>query len=303
MPIEQALDYDMLQAALLKRYESTEEGFKRRCKKCRPDSGETFQQFTSRLKSYFTRWVDMARIEKTYEGLSDLIFRDQLAFICTKELELFLKEREPQSLGQASKLADQFKEARYTDIVILTFRGSDRSQLRSRSRSRSMSPSRRFQPQGPQQARDPCFICGDWRHIAQFCLDKHRNNRIGVAAAHTNYRVRSRYPKKQVRFQSYKQEAKQDFDEDKMDESQVCGACIIPIDMVSYVQAHGKNTKYTFTSDTLRVSASSQMTSCSDNMKTVQGMLGQKIVNVLRDIGCAGVIVKQSLVPEKFIYS
>ena len=33
-------------------------------------------------------------------------------------------------------------------------------------------------------------------------------------------------------------------------------------------------------------------------MNTVKGMLGQNIVNVLRDTGCTGVIVKQSLVPE-----
>ena len=74
----------------------------------------------------------------------DLILRDQLAFICTKELELFLKEREPESLGHARKSADQFKEARYTDIVNLTFKGNNRSQSRSTSRSRSMSPSRGF---------------------------------------------------------------------------------------------------------------------------------------------------------------
>ena len=60
--------------------------------------------------------------------------------------------------------------------------------------------------------------------------------------AHTYYRGISRSFKKQVRFQSYKQEAKQDFDEDKMGESQVCGACIIPTDMVSYVQTHSENT-------------------------------------------------------------
>ena len=84
MPIEQALDYDMLKAALLKRYELTEKGFNRRYKKCKPDSGETFQQFTSGLKSHFTRWVELARIE-TLEDLADLILRDQLAFICTKE--------------------------------------------------------------------------------------------------------------------------------------------------------------------------------------------------------------------------
>ena len=64
-----------------------------------------------------------------------------------------------------------------------------------------------------------------------------------VATARTNYRVRRRSPKIQVRFQSYKQEAKQYLDEDKMGESQVCGACIIPTDTVSYVQAHSENKK------------------------------------------------------------
>ena len=77
----------------------------------------------------------MSGINKTYEGLADLILRvGQLAFICNRDLELFLREREPKSLEQASKLADQFKEARYTDIVNLTFKANDRSRSRSRSR-------------------------------------------------------------------------------------------------------------------------------------------------------------------------
>ena len=85
----------------------------------------------------------MSGISKTYEGLADFILRDQLAFIYNRDLELFLREKEPKSLEIASKLADQFKEVRYTDIVNLTFKANDRS--RSRSRSRSPSPSfRRF---------------------------------------------------------------------------------------------------------------------------------------------------------------
>ena len=122
MPKEDALNYDKLKVALLKRYELTEEGFKRKYKKCRPENGETFQQFTTRMKSYFTRWIDMASIEKSYEGLQDLILREQLIFICNRDLELFLRKREPKSLEQASKLADQYKEARYVDIVSLTYK-------------------------------------------------------------------------------------------------------------------------------------------------------------------------------------
>ena len=51
MPKEDALNYDKLKVALLKRYELTEEGFKRKYKKCRPENGETFQQ-GPRMKSY-----------------------------------------------------------------------------------------------------------------------------------------------------------------------------------------------------------------------------------------------------------
>ena len=150
MPKEDALNYDKLKVALLKRYELTEEGFKHKYKKGRPENGETFQQFTTRMKSYFTRWIEMASIEKSYEGLQDLILREQLTFICNRDLELFLREREPKSLEQASKLADQYKEARYVDIVSLTYKNNERSRSRSNSELRSRSPIRRGPNQGNQ---------------------------------------------------------------------------------------------------------------------------------------------------------
>ena len=99
-----------------------EERFKRKYKKCRPENGETFQQFTTRMKSYFTRLIDMASKDRFYEGLQDLILQEQLTFICNRDLELFLRERELKSLEQASKIADQYKDARYVDIVSLTYK-------------------------------------------------------------------------------------------------------------------------------------------------------------------------------------
>ena len=133
MPKEDALNYNKLKVALLKRYKLTEEEFKRKYKKCRPENGETFQQFTTRMKSYFTRWINMASIEKSYEGLQDLILRKQLTFLCNRDLELFLSEREPKSWEQASKLGDQYKDARYVDIVSLTYKNNERSMSRSKS--------------------------------------------------------------------------------------------------------------------------------------------------------------------------
>ena len=109
----------------------------------------------------------MASIDKTYEDLEDLILREQLTFICNRDLELFLREREPKSLEQASKLADQYKEARYVDIVSLTYKNNDRS--RSNSESRSRSPVRRGPVQGNRGYPGVrCFHCNG-PNVKRFC--------------------------------------------------------------------------------------------------------------------------------------
>ena len=53
----------------------------------------------------------MASIDKSYEGLQDLILREQLTFIYNRDLELFLRKREPKSFKQGSNLEVQYKEA------------------------------------------------------------------------------------------------------------------------------------------------------------------------------------------------
>ena len=295
MPKEDALNYDKLKVALLKRYELTEEGFKRKYKKCRPENGETFQQFTTRMKSYFIRWIDMASIEKSYEGLQDLILREQLTFICNRDLELFLREREPKSLEQASKLADQYKEARYVDIVSLTYKINERSRSRSNSESRSRSPIRR----GPNQGnlgypRVKCFNCGG-PHVRRFCPQLKQGI---MKAGAVDYR-RSRSPPRRVTFQTQEPEVpKEDTAKDgnQNTEPKVCGACLILTDAVNYSQATTNEREMVKTSvgSPIKVSSVSSLS----EMSTVQGFVGEKPVEVLRDTGCSGVIVSKDLVPE-----
>ncbi|CAG2216072.1 unnamed protein product [Mytilus edulis] len=120
LPSDQALDYDALKTCLLKRYNMTEDGFKQKFRSCRPEFGETFQQFSVRLGSYFSRWIDMSNVLKTFDGLYDLMLRDQFLHICNNEVMLFLKERVPKSIDDMTRYADQFKEARRVNIVSLT---------------------------------------------------------------------------------------------------------------------------------------------------------------------------------------
>ena len=90
LPFEKAKDYDELKSALLKRFELTEDGFRQKFRGCRPENGETFQQFAVRMGSYFDRWLEMSKVKPTYDGLYDLMLRDQFLSICNCDLLLFL---------------------------------------------------------------------------------------------------------------------------------------------------------------------------------------------------------------------
>jgi hypothetical protein len=82
MPSEDALDYDKLKIALLKRFDLTEDGFRRKFKSSQPETGETFVQFSVRLSSYLLKWLKMAKIVETFEALFDLFMRNQFLQVC-----------------------------------------------------------------------------------------------------------------------------------------------------------------------------------------------------------------------------
>jgi len=61
---EEAYDYNRLKAALLRKYELTAEGFRRKFYEVRREQGETAAQFTSRLMGYLDRWIQLAEIQR-----------------------------------------------------------------------------------------------------------------------------------------------------------------------------------------------------------------------------------------------
>ena len=86
-------EYDLLKNSLLKRFRLTERGYRKKFKSERIEVGETAEQFVDRLKKYLTRWREMAGFEATYEGLQNMILRDQFFITCDKSLQIFLREK------------------------------------------------------------------------------------------------------------------------------------------------------------------------------------------------------------------
>jgi len=69
--------YDKLKTALLRKYQLTAEGFRKQFYSARKEKGETASQFVCRITGYLDRWIQLAEIEQSFEGLKDLIVKEQ----------------------------------------------------------------------------------------------------------------------------------------------------------------------------------------------------------------------------------
>ena len=106
MTDEDVGDYDLLKNSLLKRFRLTEGGYRKKFKSVRIEVGETAEQFVDRLKKYLTKWREMAGFEATYEGLQNMILRDQFFITCDKPLQTFLKAKVKLYLKEMIQVVD-----------------------------------------------------------------------------------------------------------------------------------------------------------------------------------------------------
>ena len=108
---DDATNYDRLKAALLKRYNLTEQGYREKFRKCRPEKEESPEQYIFRMQTYLEKWIELSKSEQSYEGLRDLIVKEQVIDSCPKELGIHLLERAPADLKELAQLADQYLKA------------------------------------------------------------------------------------------------------------------------------------------------------------------------------------------------
>jgi len=57
------------------------------------------------------RWIDLADVKKDFDGLMNLIVREQYLESCPVQLAIFLRERKPKELNELAALAEQYLDA------------------------------------------------------------------------------------------------------------------------------------------------------------------------------------------------
>ena len=148
---EDAADYDKLKDALLKNFDMTERGFRKKFRYSRPERSETFIQFSSRLCSYLNKWLTMAKVEKSFEGVCDFMARDQFLEACSRELFVHLKPKAFENLDAMAKEADLFAEARGGVFSCVNKGQRDNNKAAAQSKPES-------KPSGKPEIK--CGICG-----------------------------------------------------------------------------------------------------------------------------------------------
>ncbi|GFO41199.1 reverse transcriptase [Plakobranchus ocellatus] len=102
--------YACLKQALLKKFLCTAADYNVKFRTAVPTNTEDADAFISRLETVFDKWLELSNIEKGhFEGLRDLILRDQIYASLHKELVMFLKERSPISVKEVRNLADKYR--------------------------------------------------------------------------------------------------------------------------------------------------------------------------------------------------
>ena len=284
---EAAQDYDRVKLALMKRYDLTEDGYRRKFRASKPEVDESPEQFIVRLDRYLLRWLELSNMhtERSFEGLKDLIVKEQFIDSCPKELAIHLRERAPETLVQIAKIADQYLEAHGKHLFSSA---SKKPQVQPKVEETKTAQSDttalqcyKCNARGHKAINCPtlakrCFLCGKQGHEARNCRSGGRKS------------------------------GGQGKDGKPVQHGQVSAGCLVkspdlnatPEEVKSCIQndqlllACGKKVPL------LSNACVEPLTGVRSKMPVVKGRVGEKTVDVLRDTGCSGVVVKKDLVGE-----
>ena len=112
---EDAGSYEKVKEAILRRYDITEDSYRQRFRSLKRNPGESGRELVARMDDLAAKWLKSC---KTLEEIRDRIILEQFLNTLREDVRVFVKERKPKSAAEAGKLADDFNQARKSEVKI-----------------------------------------------------------------------------------------------------------------------------------------------------------------------------------------
>ena len=184
MSLDDSGDYELLKIALLNRYRLTDADFRNKFRQAKPQDGESFSQFGIRITGYLDRWIELSETSLSYEGIRDLLIREQTLGVGSAELRVFIEERTPGSFKEMCNIAEQYLKAHGKSFRHWWMSDKHRSEghetkgLNSENKNRFSNATNKFHGRSGQArvngqsnptAGRACWICSSVKHYAREC--------------------------------------------------------------------------------------------------------------------------------------
>ena len=184
MSLDDSGDYELLKIALLNRYRLTDADFRNKFRQAKPQDGESFSQFGIPITGYLDRWIELSETSLSYEGIRDLLIREQTLGVGSAELRVFIEERTPGSFKEMCNIAEQYLKAHGKSFRHWWMSDKHRSEghetkgLNSENKNRFSNATSKFHGRSGQArvngqsnptAGRACWICSSVKHYAREC--------------------------------------------------------------------------------------------------------------------------------------
>jgi hypothetical protein len=294
-------DYDVVKEALLRKYQLTEDEFRKQFFTTKVETGETPTQYITRIRRLFSKWVELTKIEQSFDGICSLIIREQFLRRCHVDLAAYLREKKVAEITELAQSAQRYIDAHggtMTDKVRDKKKDStfeEKNEEKTFGNKVSIRKDRfvcnfckrsghteercwvkNGKPEGLQTSggyEKRCFLCNSTDHLVALCPRKKEvaSMAIEVPTANTCSCVKSH----------------------------VGSACISAVlrevdleeEQPTVIQMEGQ--EYVVHKDICENPVS--ICTCL-NLPTTWGIVNGISVKALRDSGCSGIVVKSELV-------